>query len=63
MDNLQKIVLELVKLGDLSVKEEEGKIELSEIINEAVAKKILPKEIIDIIGNIVCKEKKREVII
>ncbi|MBT2718315.1 hypothetical protein [Bacillus sp. ISL-57] len=57
MDNLQKIVLELVKLGDLSVRIEEGKIELSAIINEAVSKGILPKEVIDIIGNIVCKEK------
>ncbi|MGE6379525.1 hypothetical protein [Peribacillus muralis] len=57
MDNLQIKVLELVQIGGISVKAEDGKIELSTVLKEAVAKQILPFEVlegVDIIINQKC---------
>ncbi|WP_260288491.1 hypothetical protein [Peribacillus aracenensis] len=55
MDNLQIIVLQLVNLGGLSVKLEDGKIELSTILKEAVAKQILPSEVLELVDKIINK--------
>lgn len=53
MEKLQKTVLELVELGDLSMNSENGQIELSILLKEAVAKKILPEEVLELVDNII----------
>ena len=51
MDNLQKIVYKVVKMGGLNVKGKDGVIDILLILEEAIEKDILPREVLDKIGS------------